>query len=95
MIHAGKTVDKKALEKRFLDYDLGNMPTGVIMGKVVVTDCIKVTPEFVKTLNRESGNVYPKSLNDAEYYAWKVEAPEEFNEKISINGKLSLWNYNA
>ena len=47
LIHAGKTVDKKAMEK-FKDYNL-TYPTGCIIAKVNITDCIKID-EVAKNL---------------------------------------------
>ncbi len=92
LIHAGKTVDKEAIATRFKEYDLGNMPTGVIIAKVNITDCIKMTNEFAYELYNKDENVYNK-LKNWNGYAWKIEKVEKLEQYIPIKGQLGLWNY--
>jgi len=92
LLHAGKSIDKTALINRFENYNLGSMPTGVIIGKLKIVDCIKMTPDIAKNLNNQDRNVYQK-LEDWDGYAWKIEDVEEFEDYIPVKGQLGLWNY--
>ncbi|HAN10613.1 MAG TPA: hypothetical protein DCP90_08400 [Clostridiales bacterium] len=95
LIHAGQSIDKKALETRFKEYDLGDMPTGVILGKVTLTDCVKITSEIAKKLNKRDMNVYGSWLSDYDGYGFKVEDVVEFGDKPMVKGKLSFWEYDG
>lgn len=92
LIHAGKGIDKEAM-KKFSKYNF-EYPSGCIIAKVRITDCIKVTDEFRKELKKENPLVYSNIINNKEYmgYGFKIENVEEI-EPIEINGKLSLWDY--
>lgn len=61
LIHAGKEIDKKAM-KRLAKYIPENMPTGKILGKVTLVDCVKMSPEFKEMLLKENLS----SLSDKE-----------------------------
>lgn len=93
LIHAGKTIDKKAMEK-FERYNL-KYPTGCIIAKADLTDCIKVDDEFKKVLKEENELVYSGVLNDKDCteFGFKLENVEKI-KNIEVNGKLSLWEYN-
>ena len=93
LIHAGKTIDKKAMEK-FERYNL-KYPTGCIIAKANLTDCIKVDDEFKKVLKEENELVYSGVLNnkDCTEFGFKLENVEKI-KNIEVNGKLSLWEYN-
>lgn len=92
LIHAGKGIDKKAMEK-FKDYNL-DYPSGCIIAKVNLSDCIKVDDEFRKKLNDKNPLVYSSIVKHHEWegYAFQMENIEKINP-IPINGKLSLWEY--
>jgi len=94
LIHAGKGIDKEAM-KKFSEYNF-EYPSGCIIAKVMITDCIKVTDEFRKELKKENPLVYSNIINNKEYngYGFKIEKVEEI-EPIEINGKLSLWDYDV
>ncbi|HCC06833.1 MAG TPA: hypothetical protein DEP72_01525 [Clostridiales bacterium] len=92
-IHAGQSVDKKALETRFKGYDLGDMPTGVILGKATLTDCVKITPDIGKNLNKKDRNVYGAWLAEYDGFGFKLEDVVEFIDKPKVKGKLSFWEY--
>ena len=92
LIHAGKGVDKKAM-KKFEDYGL-EYPSGCIIAKVNLTDCIKVDDEFREVLHKKNPSVYSSIVkhNEWEGYAFKLEDVEMI-EPVSVNGKLSIWDY--
>lgn len=92
LIHAGKGIDKKAMEK-YKKYNL-DYPSGCIIAKVVVTDCIKIDDEAKKILKEENEFVYENAIkNDkGNLYGFKIENVERITP-IKVNGKLSLWDY--
>ena len=69
------------------------MPTGKILGKVNLVDCIKMSSEFKEILLRENKDIYTDS-SFKENYGWQLEDAEVFKEPIEVKGKLSLWEYN-
>ena len=96
LIHAGKGIDKKAME-RFKDYNL-EYPTGCIIAKCEIADCVKVDDELRNELARKDSLVYKgvinKTSNDWDGYGFKIEKVVKVKE-IPINGKLSLWDYDG
>lgn len=87
LIHAGKGVNKKAInEYKSLDF-----PSGCIIAKANITDCIKVDDEF---RNKHKEKVYSNVINDKDFngYAFKLDNIQKI-KPININGKLSLWEY--
>ena len=92
LIHAGKGVDRQALEQ-FKEYGL-EYPSGCIIAKVKLTDCIKVDAEFREVLRKKNPQVYLGIINapDWEGYAFKLEDVKPI-EPICVNGKLSFWEY--
>lgn len=66
------------------------MPTGKILGKVTLEDCIKISPEFKEMLLKENNDIYTNS-SFKENYGWQLENIEVFDEPIAAKGKLSLW----
>ena len=92
LIHAGKTIDKKALE-RFKDYNF-EYPTGCIIAKAKLTDSIYVDDEFVKRVVPTNPLVYRGLINKNNWdgYGFKLEDVKKI-EPIYINGQLGLWNY--
>lgn len=91
LIHAGKGIDKEAM-KRLEKYISSDMPTGKILGKVTLVDCIKMSPEFKEMLLKENKYIYTKS-SFKENYGWQMENVEVFEKPIEAKGKLSLWEY--
>lgn len=92
LIHAGKGVDKKAMEK-FKEYNL-EYPSGCIIAKATITDCIKIDNEARKMLDKKNSLVYSSIIKhtDWEGYGFKLEDVTKINP-IEVNGKLSLWDY--
>ncbi len=92
LIHAGKSIDKKAVE-RFKEYNL-EYPTGCIIAKATLTDSIYVDDDFVKEVGPTNPSVYKGIMEkgDWEGYGFKLENVKKI-DPIYINGKLSLWDY--
>ena len=81
--------DLKKFEKYNLDY-----PSGCIIAKVDLTDCIKIDDEARKMLEERNPLVYSSIIKHTEWngYGFKLENVKKI-EPISVNGKLSLWDY--
>ena len=88
LIHAGKGIDKEAM-KRLAKYIPEDMPTGKILGKVNLVDCIKMSSEFKEILLRENKDIYTDS-SFKENYGWQLEDVEVF--KQPIEAKVT-WDY--
>ncbi len=90
LIHAGKSVDKEAMKglEKYLDIDI---PIGKIIGKVNITDYIKLDEDLKKKLLLENDDVYKNS--EIGSFAFKIENVEKFKEGIEVKGMLGLWNY--
>ena len=93
LIHAGKGIDKKAMEK-FKHLKL-EYPSGYIIAKATITDCVYVDDEMRKMLKLKNSLVYSNIIRHTEWngYGFKLENVEKI-EPIEVNGKLSLWDYN-
>lgn len=92
LIHAGKGIDKEAM-KRLKKYVPEDMPTGKILGKVILVDCVKMSPEFKEMLLKENKDIYTDS-SFKENYGWQLENVEVFENSIDAKGHLGLWEYN-
>ena len=92
LIHAGKGIDKEAI-KRLEKYLPEELPTGKILGKVTLVDCIKMSPEFKEELLKENRDIYTKS-SFQENYGWQMDNVQVFKDPIEAKGHLSLWEYN-
>ena len=91
-IHAGKGIDKKAMkryEKLGLQY-----PRGQVIAKATLKDCLVIDDAMKQKLKEENEYIYEGIVSDETWrgYGFLLEDIEEI-EPISINGKLSLWNY--
>lgn len=94
LIHAGKGIDKKAIERfKYLNLEY---PMGQIIAKATIIDCVKVDDKLRNILSKKDPIVYKgvinKTSNDWDGYAFKLENVEKIIP-IDINGKLSLWDY--
>ena len=90
-IHAGKTVDKEAMEY-FKDYHL-NCPLGCIIAKAKVIDCVKTDDEFCKKQLEKDPKVYHNLLKKKEKrYGFHLADVKKI-KPISAKGKLSFWEY--
>lgn len=90
LIHAGKTIDKDAMKRyEYLDLDY---PTGCIIAKANLTDCVYVDSDLKKELERKDKIVYYGIINSTkDEYGFKLDNIEKI-EPIKINGKLGIWN---
>ena len=91
LIHAGKGIDKEAM-KRLSKYIMQDLPAGKILGKVTLTECIKMSPDFKEMLLKENKDIYTDSTFK-ENYGWQMEDIEVFDEPIEAKGHLSLWEF--
>lgn len=92
LIHAGKSIDKKAM-KKFECFNL-EYPTGCIVAKVNLTDCIEINNDARKMLEKKNPLVYGSIIKHTEWdgYGFKVENVKKI-KPIKVNGKLGLWDY--
>ena len=92
LIHAGKGIDKKAMEK-FKHLNL-HYPSGCIIAKVNLTDCIEITNDKRQMLKEKNNLVYSNIINNKNWkgYGFKLENVQKI-KPIEVNGKLSLWDY--
>ena len=95
LIHASKEVDKKSIDK-FKHLNL-QYPTGQIITKANIIDCIKVDDELINTLKKKDSAIYTgiieKFFNNWNGYGFKLKNVEKI-KPIKVNGKLGLWDYN-
>lgn len=92
LIHAGKGIDKAAM-KKFETLNL-TYPTGCIIAKAKLSDCVFIDSDMKQKLKQENSLVYSGVVNDDDWegYGFYLENIEKI-DPISINGKLSLWDY--
>lgn len=93
LIHAGKSIDKEAM-KKFESVKL-EYPTGCIIAKAKLTDCVPVTEVVKEELREKNFLVYSGTTENADWngYGFKLENVETM-EPIFVNGMLGLWEYN-
>jgi len=92
LIHAGKSVDRLAMEKfKHLNLDY---PVGCIIAKAKITDCVYIDEDMRKKLLKKDPLVYSGVIKDLTWngYGFKLESVKKINP-IYVNGKLSLWDY--
>ncbi len=90
-IHAGKSIDKDAM-KRVEHLNL-TYPTGCIIGKAKITDCVLVDDELRKELLKENEIVYHNLKTPKEKrYGFQLEEVKKI-KPIPAKGKLSFWEY--
>lgn len=92
LIHAGKSMDKEAVKKfSFLHL---TYPTGCIIAKANLTDCIPVTDAVKEELREKNFLVYSGTTESMDWngYGFKLENIETM-EPIFVNGMLGLWEY--
>lgn len=92
LIHAGLNSERDNVEK-FKKYHL-NLSKGEIIGEAELVDCILVDKEFNQKLLKMDSTVYGQSTHEMKY-AWKLENIKKYYRKISVKGKLGLWNYSG
>lgn len=92
LIHAGKGIDKKAM-KKFEKYGL-EYPSGCIIAKVNLSDCIKVDNEFRGILSEKNADVYSSIIKHTEWegYGFQIDSVEKIGP-IPAKGKLGIWEW--
>lgn len=92
LIHAGKGVDRKAM-KQFEHLNL-EYPSGCIIAKATLTDCIAIDDSARKMLKEKNPLVYSGVIKYTDWngYGFKLENIQKV-KPIYVNGKLSLWDY--
>ncbi len=92
LIHAGLGIDKKAM-KKFEKYHL-NYPSGCIIAKANLTDCVEINEEVRNMLKQKNDFVYSHVIQDKEWKGYGFQLENVITIKpIPIKGKLSLWDY--
>lgn len=93
LIHAGKGIDKKAMEK-YKNLNL-EYQSGKIIAKATITDCIYLDESLKQILKEKNYSIYHNVLKENSTwkgYAFKLENIQKI-PPIEIKGKLSLWEY--
>lgn len=92
LIHAGKGKNNEYL-KKFAHLNL-DYPSGYIIAKVNLEDCIKVDDDFRNILKDKNPVLYSHVINDKNWdgYAFKLTNVEKI-DNIPAQGKLSFWNF--
>ena len=69
-------------------------PTGCIIAKANLTDCIKIDENAREMLKKKKSPIYDNVINSTDWdgYGFKMENVEKI-ENIPVNGKLGLWEY--
>ncbi|WP_333861860.1 ASCH domain-containing protein [Clostridium sp.] len=105
LIHSGSTINgsvclihpfKKVLDKYF--QRLIDMPTGMIIAKCNLVDCIRILSEDGLTAKLENNFIVEKNeYNLGNYtpgrYAWILKDIEVLSKPKFVKGKLGVWNY--
>ena len=62
LIHAGKGIDKEAMKR--LEYLNLEYPSGKIIAKVNITDCVKIDDKMIKILKEKDSKIYYGMLHN-------------------------------
>lgn len=71
------------------------LPTGAIIGKARLVNCIEITPGFSERMRRDFPTEYSFGDFTPGRYAWAMKDAEAFDEPIWLSGKQGLWNYDG
>jgi len=94
-IHASSTkIPKEWRENKELMNLVNDFPLnyGNIICKCELTNCIKMTPEFIKNI-KNNHQEYICGIYEIGRYAWILENIEVLKEPIPTKGHLGVWNY--
>ena len=92
LIHAGKGIDKKAMEK-YKHFEF-HYPSGCILAKVTLCDCIKIDEAMRENLRKENEEVYSHVISHKEWEGFGFQLKEvQKIEPVYVKGRLSFWNY--
>lgn len=94
-IHAGLKRDKSILSHTHSAFsvipDGTTLEFGYIIAIAQLTDCIKMTDEFILSMTELERAVGHWQGGN---YAWKLEDIQVLPDPIPFKGKLGLWEYN-
>jgi hypothetical protein len=99
LIHAsmGQSGALLAQEPPFLKYitDFSKLPFGAIIGKVQLTDIIKVQSLHMSDAVINQLTMEERAFGDYSNgrYVWVLEEPELFTKPVKMKGTLGLWNF--
>jgi hypothetical protein len=99
LIHAsmGQSGALLAQEPPFLKYitDFSKLPFGAIIGKVQLTDIIKVQSLHMSDAVINQLTMEERAFGDYSNgrYVWVLEEPELFSKPVKMKGTLGLWNF--
>lgn len=83
---------RKVLKLGHIDWR-NRVPTGCIIGKATLVDCVEIDENYIKLLI----NTSETELHYGDYtlgrYAWVMENPVLFDKPIPAKGKQGLWNW--
>ena len=91
-IHASLSLSKSERVESAKKYLKSEIKPGCILCKCELVDCIPMTDEFIKYINKETSE-YDYGLYSEGRYAWKLKVLEVLDEPIPAKGKLGIWNY--
>ena len=91
-IHASLSLSKSERVESTNKYLKSEIKPGFILCKCELVDCIPMTDEFIKYINKETSE-YDYGLYSEGRYAWKLKVLEVLDEPIPAKGKLGIWNY--
>ena len=91
-IHASLSLSKSERVESANNYLKSEIKPGFILCKCELVDCIPMTDEFIKYINKETSE-YDYGLYSEGRYAWKLKVLEVLDEPIPAKGKLGIWNY--
>ena len=91
-IHASLSLSKSERVESANKYLKSEIKPGFILCKCELVDCIPMTDEFIKYINKETSE-YDYGLYSEGRYAWKLKVLEVLDEPIPAKGKWGIWNY--
>lgn len=95
-IHASKTWDQTLKEKEpYRNWIKGiSIPTGMIIAKAQLVDCVPMTPDFIEKV-RQNPIEYAAGDYQEGRYGWILEDIEPLKNPIPAKGMLTIWNYES
>jgi hypothetical protein len=93
-IHASGKTDRMFSENKFVKECLHNIevPNGKIIAKCKLRDCIEMTEDFIKKIEKDKKE-YAFGIYSIGRYAWILENIRPLKKHIIAKGKLGLWSY--
>ena len=88
-IHASLSLSKSERVESANKYLKSEIKPGFILCKCELVDCIPMTDEFIKYINKETSE-YDYGLYSEGRYAWKLKVLEVLDEPIPAKGKLGI-----